>query len=141
MKPTILCSIVLAALLSACAAKKPHDVPAPASSATPSAESLAASQTPVPPPPAPAFPNQPASEAAPDNSSPPAGEVYAPPVELARGQMTMFVQQFEQMTGRMPKDLNELVRTPGYLPYIYPAPSGKKWVLDTKAKDVKLVDK
>ena len=40
----------------------------------------------------------------------------------------------------MPRDLNELVTTPGYLPYIFPAPAGKRWVIDVKTKQVKLAD-
>ncbi len=64
---------------------------------------------------------------------------YTPRVEEAMGQMTMFVQQYEMEFKRLPSSLNDLVR-PGYLPYIFPPPKGKKWVIDAKAKSVKLAD-
>jgi hypothetical protein len=53
----------------------------------------------------------------------------------------MFVQQFYMEKNRMPKDLSELVKPAGYLPYIFSPPPGKKWVIDAAKKEVKLADK
>lgn len=57
------------------------------------------------------------------------------------GQLTMFVQQFYYEFKRVPKDVSELVKPAGYLPYIYAPPAGKKWVIDAAKKEVKLADR
>ena len=136
--------IVIATLVlaSGCRKSEPVSAPAenPAAKTSVSIEALATKDTP-PLAPAQNTPAAPATEkAAEDSTAPPSG-VTGPPPEHAAGQMTTFVQQFFYEKGRLPKDLKELVTTPGYLPYIYPAPVGKKWVIDTKAKAVKLADK
>lgn len=127
-----------------CRERSKPAVPAPApieikEKAGGSLDSMLPRETPSPPPPpTPDTPPVAAVSETPPAAAPPPG-VFTPSVEQAAGQMSMFVQQFFYEKGRLPKDLKELV-APNYLPYIYPAPAGKKWVIDPKAKGVKLAD-
>ncbi|MBI3876481.1 MAG: hypothetical protein HY300_11115 [Verrucomicrobia bacterium] len=92
------------------------------------------------PPPAPAAPAAAAPEPQAKTEEPAPVPTGGPPAELAAGQMSMFVQQFFYEFHRLPNDVKELVR-PNYLPYVYPPPAGKKWVIDKNTKTVKLADK
>jgi hypothetical protein len=93
---------------------------------------------PPPPPPAP-DPSTPSPAPSPP-SAVPSGEIFSPRVEESMGQLTMFVQQFNMEFKRMPTNLNELVTTAHYLPYVFTPPKGKKWIIDAKAKQVKLAN-
>lgn len=60
-------------------------------------------------------------------------------VETARGKLVEALQNYYLDRNSAPSSLDELV-TKGYLKVIPPAPSGKKWALQTPVIDVKLVD-
>lgn len=141
MRPIQLTVLVFATVVIVGCGDKPAPAP-PAGKVEPksgaSVDALLGKET---PPPATAPPTADAAPSASDTTAKAPAGVFTPRVEEAAGQLTGFVQQFYQEYKRMPRDLDELVKPAGYLPYIFPAPAGKKWVIDAKSRSVKLADK
>jgi hypothetical protein len=133
-------SLLVAALICSGCGKKSEPVAPPPPSTSVESIMETAPSAPAPPPPSQGVPVE-AESKEPKEAKGPLNEVQAATTALAYSRaagMSMFVQQFYEKNGRVPKDFGELVSAK-MLIRVPQAPPGLRYAIDPKTRTVVVV--